>query len=121
MAKSTRPTVVRLRPGVSRPDGPTNVKSYFMAAVLAIYMKDEQQRQRNMNVLLQLAAPVVNKDGLAQIQRSAVARLNTENGVAVTDVKDVVIQSISFLGVMTPEDFEGNQAAPVAAAAPPVN
>lgn len=86
---------------------------YFMAAVLAIYEKEGAQKQRHMNILLNLPSPHINKDALANIQRGAMARLTAENGVEAADVKDVIILSTSLLGAMTQEEFEGSTAAAV--------
>lgn len=79
---------------------------FFMVAVMAIYQRDEDIRQRHMNVLLEAATPNLTKAHLSQVQKSAMARLHAENNVPPGDVKDVVILSISVLGQMTQEQFE---------------
>ena len=81
---------------------------YFMTAVLAVYERDEAMKQRHLNVLLEAATPNLTKAHLAQIQKSAMARLHAENNVDPNSVKDVVILNISLLGQMTEEAFHGS-------------
>lgn len=80
---------------------------FMMAAVQAIYIKEDQQRQRHMNVLIDSPDGVITRSHLKQLQEAAMTRLKAENDVEPGQVKDVVIMSISNLGFMAPSVFHG--------------
>lgn len=78
---------------------------FFSVAGLAIYMREEAQKQRHMNILLELPQPQINKAVLNNVYHSALERLKAELDVDAEAVKDFVIMNISLLGHMAPEDF----------------
>lgn len=88
-----------------------NSSFFFMAAALCIYGKVENDvetiRQRHINVLLEADTPQLRKADLNTMHRSAMQRLNAENGVTPDQIKDIVILNISLLGAMPPELFHG--------------
>jgi hypothetical protein len=96
MSKKSKPSSVSKRKPV-----------YFMAAVLAVYERDETTKQRHINVLLEADTLNLTKAHLAQVQKSSMARLHAENNVEPSNVKDVIILNISFLGQMTEQQFHG--------------
>lgn len=82
---------------------------FFLAAVTAFYVKEDQQKQRTFNVLVELPVPIITKDRLGWIQKQAMARMQAENGVTPDLMRDIVILNISPLGSMPPEIFHGTQ------------
>ena len=79
---------------------------YSMACMLMFYTKDDVAKQRHINVLVEAEGPNLHKTHLAQMQRTALTRIKTENDVDPSDVKDAVIVSMSPLGHMTNTEFE---------------
>lgn len=84
-----------------------NIGCFFMAAALCIYDKGEGVRQRHINVLFQNDEPNVTKEGLNTMHKTAMQRLNQENGVMPEHIADIVFLGISFLGAMPVEEFHG--------------
>lgn len=80
---------------------------FFIVTVLVVYERDEQPKQRTMNVMMEAQNPNLDKSALAQIQQAAMSRIHAENNVTPDQVKDVVIMNISLLGQMTQEQFHG--------------
>jgi len=91
--------------GVAQQD---NANFYYMAAALAIYERDEQIKQRHLNVLLESEVPQITRNTLQVLNRQVLDRLNQENEVTPDMVKDVVFLNINMLGRMSPEDFHGS-------------
>lgn len=87
-----------------------DVACFFMASALAIYERDDEIKQRNLNVLLQSSTPSITKDDLQTLNRTVMQRLNAESDVQPDQIKDVIFMSISFLGAMPPEEFHGQSA-----------
>ena len=91
------------------PEKPQEPVSYFfMVAALVTYLREETLKQRHLNVLMQSGNLVLTKNDLNEINRSAIARVTTENVVEADAIKDVVILNVSFLGAMPPSEFHGN-------------
>lgn len=82
-------------------------KIIMIAAMLAFYTKDGEQKQRHINVLIESPTGNINKSDLQSLNQSAIARLVAENGIEASQVNDIVIMGISTLGVMTDEEFYG--------------
>lgn len=82
-------------------------KFKFIATVLCIYLKEDQQKQRHINVLIDSGNSNITKADLQALNVAALSRLQAENNVPATDVKDLVILSINLLGFMTDAEFDG--------------
>lgn len=78
---------------------------YFSCAILAFYKKDDQPRQRHLNVLIELPTNKITQSALQEISRKAMERVQVENDAAPSDMLDVVILTISSLGGMTRNEF----------------
>jgi len=87
---------------------------YFIATALCIYVKEDDGetaiKQRHLNVLLESDTAAITKSQLNTLHRSAMQRLNAENGVTPDQIKDIVIMNVSYLGQMLPEQFHENPA-----------
>ena len=95
------------RPRREKVRTPKSQKFYYsMACMLMFYVKDDTNKQRHLNVLVESEGPNLHKTHLAQMQRTALSRLKTENDIDPDAVKDAVIVSMSPLGFMTNEEFE---------------
>lgn len=79
--------------------------SHFLVAALAIYERDGVHKQRHLNIHAETEEPFINRAALSNINLAIVNRIAYENGVEQGQVKDVVILGISFLGVMTEDEF----------------
>jgi hypothetical protein len=61
-----------------------------------------------MNVLVAFNKKTLTQEYLQQAHNGAIARLVEENGVDPNDIQDIVISNLSYLGLMTPEEFHGS-------------
>lgn len=110
MARKTKPSVLTFeKPKRAEPKPPApEQSSFFMAAMIVYYEREGSLKTRHMNMLLQLPAGAqLNKTVLASLNQKAVARITAENAVALDEVRDLVFLGISFLGIMTEEEFHG--------------
>lgn len=85
---------------------PVDVRFYYIACLTALYVRDGKLKQRLLNIRLDLNAPQVNLQALNQCNMAAIGRVMQELNLKQEDIKDIVLNSISFLGAMTPETFE---------------
>jgi len=81
---------------------------FYMASCNVIFIREDQQRQRDINILVQTATLNITKADLSEMNKLAVSRIVTEHDVAPTDVKDVVFLNLACLGHMTEEEFHGS-------------
>lgn len=80
---------------------------FFMASCLVIYIKDDAQKQRHINILMQSTSLNIAKADLNSLNQNAIGRIVQESDVAPKDVKDVVFLNIACLGHMTEDEFHG--------------
>lgn len=92
--------------GIAAEDQGESKQFFFLASVLAIYERDGENKQRNLNVLLQSNSMHLTKSDLNTLHRTALQRINMENKVTPDMVKDIVFMSINLLGLMTSEEFQ---------------
>jgi len=85
-------------------------QNHFMATVQAIYVKEEQSRQRMLNIHMATPRNRIVKADLASIQQAAIQRLVQENQIEIQDVKDIIFLAMVPLGAMTEEEFHGASA-----------
>lgn len=84
----------------------TEAKKFFsIVAVMAVYEREGQGKQRYLNVLAELDSVHITKKALSQIHISAVHRVTEENKISPEEIKDIVILGISPLGIMTKDEF----------------
>lgn len=106
-----------------KPPAPRMRKSpkmyFFMAVVTMYYMRDDALKERPINILLELPDEIINQEVLQQIQTAALQRLNQENNVDPSSVRDAVIVNIVRLAHCRPEEFHLPQPAPQAEAPAP--
>lgn len=82
------------------------VKEYFhLVAAQAIYSKDDQLKQRTVNIMLITASPNILRDDLDKANQGVMARLNKENDVTPDQLRDIVLLNIFPLAYTTQEDF----------------
>lgn len=79
--------------------------NHFLVTALAIYERDGVQKQRHLNIHAANENAFLNRASLSAINVAIVDRLTRENAVDPSQIKDVVILNISYLGVMTDEEF----------------
>lgn len=96
------PAVETAEPSVEQ-----SVHFYFIAAVRVAYVREDRLKERSVNILLDLMVPYVSQQTLADINRASANRIIEEMGIQINDIQDIVIQGISSLGAMTPEEFRG--------------
>lgn len=85
----------------------TTPKNHFLVAALAIYDREGVQKSRHLNIHAADENSHLNRQSLSAINVAVVDRLNRESNIDPSQIKDVVILNISFLGVMTDEEFAG--------------
>ena len=83
-------------------------KHYFLLAVQVIYQKDKLERSRNFNILIMSDTKTVNRAQLGRAQQQAQVRYFTEfDSEQKSNVVDVFIQGVSYLGEMSEAEFHG--------------
>lgn len=81
-------------------------KHYFLLAALVVYQRDKLERQKPLNVLIPSDTATVNRSQLGRAQQQAQVRFFTEfDRERKSEVVDVFIQSVSYLGEMTEKEF----------------
>ena len=84
-------------------------KHYFLLAAQVIYQKDKLERSRNFNILIMSDTKTVNRAQLGRAQQQAQVRYFTEfDSEQKSNVVDVFIQGVSYLGEMTEAEFHGD-------------
>lgn len=93
------------------PNTPNSSKKfyYFMPCCTVIYLKDGEPKQRILNVVVQISDREFNYPAINQARHGCLQRVSQENGIAPEDIRDFVINSINSLGLMSQDEFEGNQ------------
>lgn len=83
-------------------------KHYFLLAALVVYQRDKLERQKPLNVLITSDTATVNRSQLGRAQQQAQVRFFTEfDTERKSQVTDVFVQSVSYLGEMTEQEFHG--------------
>lgn len=81
-------------------------KHYFLLAALVVYQRDKLERQKPLNVLISSNTATVNRSLLGRAQQQAQVRFFTEfDREQKSEVVDVFVQSVSYLGEMTEKEF----------------
>ena len=81
-------------------------KHYFLLATLVVYQRDKLERQKPLNVLIPSDTASVNRSQLGRAQQQAQVRFFTEfDRERKSEVVDVFVQSVSYLGEMTDKEF----------------
>ena len=81
-------------------------KHYFLLAALVVYQRDKLERQKPLNVLIPSDTATVNRGQLGRAQQQAQVRFFTEfDRERKSEVVDVFVQSVSYLGEMTEKEF----------------
>lgn len=81
-------------------------KHYFLLAALVVYQRDKLERQKPLNVLIPSDSATVNRSQLGRAQQQAQVRFFTEfDRERKSEVVDVFVQSVSYLGEMTEKEF----------------
>lgn len=81
-------------------------KHYFLLAALVVYQRDKLERQKPLNVLIASDTATVNRSQLGRAQQQAQVRFFTEfDHERKSEVVDVFVQSVSYLGEMTEKEF----------------
>ena len=83
-------------------------KHYFLLAAQVIYQKDKLERSRNFNILIMSDTKTVNRAQLGRAQQQSQVRYFTEfDSKQKSNVVDVFIQGVSYLGEMSEAEFHG--------------
>lgn len=81
-----------------------------MATVMAVYVRNDVQRTRNMNVIMQLPDKKITYSVIDETRLSAIQRCIVEGDLEKDSIKDVVFMNWTYLGHMTEGEF--NKGAP---------
>lgn len=95
---------------------------YFLFSMRVVYVRDNLERGRDLNVLIATDKPFVNRLDLGKAQQQAQVRFMQEfDPKREADIKDVFISAVSNLGEMTEEEFHAahNEAVAAEAASQP--
>lgn len=83
-------------------------KHYFLFAALVIYQKDKLERNKPLNILITSDEQIVTRTQLGRAQQQAQVRFVTEfDPEGKAEIKDVFMQSVSYLGLMDEKTFHG--------------
>ena len=89
----------------AKPTEADSLKFFFMCAALAVFERDDEYHERHINILAELDTPNISKHGLETMHRAVISRMHNENDIPATDIKDVVMLSITLLSHMTSTEF----------------
>ena len=105
---------IKLKTKIKAKDKPKDEQRtfFYMASCNVIFIRDDQQRQRDINILVQTSTLNITKADLSEMNKLAVSRIVTEHDIPPTDVKDVVFLNLACLGHMTEEEFHGSTEEP---------
>lgn len=78
---------------------------YMIAAVKVLFVRGGANKERTVNVLMDLMVPYVSQQTLNDINKAAAGRVMKENNVKAEDIRGAIIMNISPLGEMTPSTF----------------
>lgn len=88
--------------------------AYFMITSLVYYIREGVLKERHVNLLSEMPVDgAFSKSILSMLNSKAISRVVTENNIPVSDIRDTVILSMSFLGAMTSEEFHREVTSPV--------
>ena len=83
----------------------TNPQHYYIAAAMITYVRDDQPRQRHMNVVMELPRKLITSSALNNARSAMLQRLADEVGDSFGGAKDLVFLSFSYLGHAKPDEF----------------
>lgn len=78
---------------------------YFIAAVKIVYTRNGANKERTVNVLLDLLVPYITQQTLHDLNKAAAGRVMEEGNIKAEDILGAVVMNISPLGEMTPTQF----------------
>jgi len=83
-------------------------KHYHMFAIMVVYFDGKMERRKFLNTINASLHPFVSAFDLARIQQETQVRFHKEfDKTKKYKLIDLYVQSISYMGLMTPDQFEG--------------
>ena len=83
---------------------------YYMATALIGFIRDDQPKQRYMNIVMQSTDRSITAASINDARLALITRLHTEIQIQVEDIKDFVFLGFSYLGHMSEREFQGEAA-----------
>ncbi len=80
---------------------------HSLTTMLVFFKKDGTVNQRHFNATLATQAPMVRRDDIDKVIQNVIHRSSETMKIPAEDVVDVIILSISPLGLMTAAEFTG--------------
>ncbi len=81
-------------------------KHYFLMAAVVVYQRENLERHKMLNLLMTSDTQTINRSQLGRAQQQAQVRFFTEfDKERKSNVVDVFMQSVSYLGEMTEKEF----------------
>lgn len=81
-------------------------RHHYMVTCLLVFVHNNNPGQRFMNVVTSQENRFVPASALAEVRNSIVLRGNQEMGLEISEIRDVVVMSVSYLGYMTEKTFQ---------------
>lgn len=82
------------------------MQHYYLISAQVVYLKDKLERSRNYNILVVSKEPRVTRAQLGRVQQQAQVRFFTEFDTEhKSEVTDVFIMAVNYLGEMTEAQF----------------
>ncbi len=93
------------------PNTPNSARKfyYFMPCCTVVYIKNDEVKQRTLNVVVQISGREFNYPAINQARQGCIQRVMQEHEIENDSIKDFVINSVNPLGLMSQDEFEGNQ------------
>lgn len=79
---------------------------YYMGAALSIYQRDGVQKQRHMNMVMELDEKKITASVLDQARQAILQRTITEGNLPPDAVNDIIFLNWTHLGFMSQKEFE---------------
>lgn len=90
-------------------------RHYYLAVITLVYLRSEeneveQVRQKTVNVVLEASEKLITMPLIEQARRGAVHRVKTELEAPDLPIKELIIQNLIYMGLMSPETMQGQVA-----------
>lgn len=79
---------------------------YYLVTAMVAYMREDQPRQRHMNLVTQLDEKKITANTIDCARTTLLQRMASDGQVPPEDVRDIVFINFSHLGFMTEDEFQ---------------
>jgi len=89
-------------------------RHYYLAVVIVVYVRSTEEntelRQRTVNIILESSERLIHMSLIEQARRGAIHRIKNDLEDPDIPIKEVIIQNLIHMGLMSPEEMQGQVA-----------